>query len=245
MEKICRRQAIKLSGQAFLALTAAMPFMSCLNTNEVVSEPEANNKWQHFIDQVHQLSESQFSKDWDQLAYAKNVEELIHTLDIKEKKINDFIISYKNNRINFPEINTVHYEQNFMVSLLEFEPGEKIKLHNHPDMSGVIYCLEGRVNIQNYTLQKELSDSGKLLLKQESSKTFKPGVSGILTSSVGNIHSLQADKFSRLIDVFTPPYDDMRQRNSKFYKKHSEYYQGIRGLFEAEILTRAMRKSVN
>ena len=241
MEKICRRHAIKLSGQAFLALTAAMPFMSCLSPLKNGGETQAKNTWKQFLEKIHKLSESQFSTDWDQMAYTKDVQKLIHTLSIEEEYIQQFIRNYTNKNLNFPEINTLHWEQNFMVSLLEFEAGEKIKLHDHPDMTGVIHCIEGRINIQNYTLQNERSDSGKLLLKQESSKTFKPGVSGILTSSHGNIHSLQADKFSRLIDVFTPPYNESRIKRSRFYKRHTEYYRGTRGLFEAEIITKKNR----
>ncbi|NQZ57378.1 MAG: hypothetical protein HRT88_07895 [Lentisphaeraceae bacterium] len=90
--------------------------------------------------------------------------------------------------------------------------------------------------MQNYTLQEKRSLNNKLLLKQDSSLTLTPGRTSILTSSIGNIHSLQADTFSRLIDVFTPPYNDERSNNSRWYKKDSSYYQGIRGLFEAEVI---------
>lgn len=236
MEKICRRQAIKLSGQAFLALTAAMPFMSCLSSSDVSDKVQAKTTWQEFIDRIHLLSEAQFSTNWNENAYVEDVKKLISTLDINDQNIKKFTIQYKNKHKKIPEIHAMHKEQNFMISMLEFEPGEKIPLHDHPDMTGVIHCIEGRINIQNYTLQGETSDSGKLLLKQESSVTFKPGVSGTLTSTFGNIHSLQADKFTRLIDVFTPPYNDLRTKNSKYYRKRPEYYQGIQGMFEAEII---------
>jgi len=233
MGNITRRHALKLSGQAFLALSAAMPFMSC--TSAASSAETQTLNWQEFIDRIQVLAETQFKSNWDQQAYTEDISKIIRTLDVNDNKILEFTARYKNKNVNFPEISTMHKEQSFMVSFLEFEPGEKIALHDHPDMTGVIHCIQGRINIQNYTLQKERSESGKLLLKQEASVTMTPGSTGALSSTFGNIHSLQADKLTRMVDVFTPPYNRDRSRRSKWFKKSSAYYQGTQGLFEAEV----------
>ena len=65
---------------------------------------------------------------------------------------------------------------------------------------------------------------------------MNPGSTASLTSNFGNIHSLQAYKLTRMIDIFTPPYNEDRSSRSQWYKKSSAYYQGIKGLFEAEIV---------
>ena len=237
VNKLNRRATIKLGAQAALALTAALPFISCASKIPTKKmEKTSLIPWNEFIAKVQELAKTQHKHNWNELTYTKNVSKVISTLDLADNTIIGFIQNYKNLHKNFPEINTLHKEADFMVSFVEFEAGEKIKLHDHPGMSGVIRCMEGRLNVQNYTLQEKRSLNNKLLLKQESSLTLTPGCTSTLTSTTGNIHSLQADTFSRLIDVFTPPYNDERSKNSRWYKKNSSYYQGIRGLFEADII---------
>ena len=237
VNKLNRRATIKLGAQAALAFTAALPFISCASKIPTKKMEEISLiPWDEFITKVQELAKTQHQQNWNELTYTKNVSKIISTLDLADNKIVSFIKDYKNLHKNFPEINALHKEADFMVSFVEFEAGEKIKLHDHPAMTGVIRCREGRVNEQNYTLQEKRSINNKLLLKQDSSLTLTPGCTSTLTSSIGNIHSLQADTFSRLIDVFTPPYNDERSNNSRWYKKDSSYYQGIRGLFEAEVI---------
>ena len=211
-----------------------LPLISCVSKETAVEEKSvALLSWDDFINEVQQLAQSQYLPNWDEIAYTAQLQKLMLRLDVKGPKITSFITSYKNKNANFPEIRHLHREPSFMVSMLEFEAGEKIKLHDHPGMSGVILCLEGRANVQNYTLQEKRSMNNKLLIKQESSLTLTGGDTSFLTSTFGNIHSLQADKFTRMIDVFTPPYNSEREQNSRWFDKDHKYYQGIKGLYEA------------
>jgi hypothetical protein len=233
MENCSRRTALKLSAHAFLTMSAAMPFLGCSSQSDSV-KPEKVLPWDQFLEKVQKLSKSQFEPDWAQEDYSKDVVGVIKALNLEDKFISSFISRYKNAHKNFPEIRAMHKEHDFQVSLLEFESGEKIKLHDHPDMSGVILCTEGRINIQNYDLLKNKSTNNKLLLKQTANITMVPGSTGFLTSASGNIHALQADRFTRLIDVFTPPYNRDRSKRSKWYSKANTYYEGTAGIFEAK-----------
>ncbi|MCV6626483.1 MAG: hypothetical protein OIF38_10310, partial [Cellvibrionaceae bacterium] len=130
----------------------------------------------------------------------------------------------------------MHYEQRFMVSMLEFEPGEEIGLHDHPEMTGVTFCTQGRLQVEHYDLLEQRADSGASLLRQQQKMLMGQGDSGILTADRGNIHTLKAEQFTRLIDVFTPPYNRDRTRRSKYYRKAHTPYQNRAGIFEAETL---------
>ena len=117
--------------------------------------------------------------------------------------------------------------------MLEFEPGEVIGLHDHPDMTGVIMCCSGRVEVENYTLLDERSASGNYLLRREAETVMSAGVIGTLTATTRNIHSLRATEFTQMLDVFTPPYDDYRSYASKWFTKEEQSYQDSEDVFEA------------
>ena len=64
----------------------------------------------------------------------------------------------------------------------------------------------------------EKSSNGQLLLKEVSNRVMKAGDVGTLSATHRNIHSLKASQFSRMIDIFAPPYNRQRARDSKRFK---------------------------
>ena len=230
MTDITRRSALKLSGQAFLAVAAATPVAAI----GALKKPTEAVSWERFLELCHHLSEVQFSENWNQQNYCRQVQQLLKKLRVDDPQVNAIIQRYRNFRHDFPEIRNMHYEQRFMVSMLEFEPGEEIGLHDHPDMTGVTFCTEGRLHVEHFDLLPQRADSGAALLRQQQKLVMGRGDSAILTVDRGNIHTLQAEKFTRLIDVFTPPYNRDRSRRSKYYRKADAPYQNREGVFEAE-----------
>lgn len=231
MSEYNRRDMLKLSGQAFLALSACAPLLSVAASNE-----NSAISWERFLELCHQLSEIQFEPDWNQLKYTQEVQQHLFKLKVDDARIEAIIRRYRNFRKDFPEIRPMHYEQRFMVSMLEFEPGEEIGLHDHPDMTGVTLCLEGSLKVEHYDLLEQRSESGMLLLKEQQKLAMTKGDSAILTIDHGNIHTLKADKFTRLIDVFTPPYNRDRAQRSKYFQKADASYLNQAGVFEAEVI---------
>ena len=237
-----RRDALILSGKAVLGLMAAFPGLtSCGTDPSIQSAPMSSDDvppslldWNSFLDQIEALAEVQFAPVWNQEAYVHDVSELLKVLDLTAPEVDGFFNHYNNASLNFPEINEVHWQESFQVSTLEFEANEVIGLHDHPEMTGVILCCGGKLETENYTLLEESSESGGLLLRQDSRIVMTPGSIATLTSTTRNIHSLRATEFTRLIDVFTPSYDDFRSRTSKWYQKDSETYQGSEGIYEAQ-----------
>ena len=235
MSHITRRDLVVLSAQGFFALVATLPLLGCMSTGKRAERPAERRNWEQFLEQVRRLAEEQFAPLWDQTSYAQRVLVLMKELDLTDHHVLAVMSRYRDAHKNFPEINALHHEQSFMVSLLEFEPGEKIELHDHPDMTGCILCSEGEIQVQNYTLGERQSERGRPLIRAVSDVTMTPGSTGSLSSTIANIHALQAVTFTRLIDVFTPPYNDERSQRARWYQREPQPYQHMPGLYEANV----------
>ncbi len=233
MSQISRRTFFQLSGGSLLAF-GAFPFW-----RPILAFEDESVGWVQFLELCKDLSAVQFEEDWDQGTYTQEIESLMARLDLDDEQLVRFGESYQNYSKSFPEIRRMHYETQFMVSLVEFEAGEVIPLHDHPDMTGVILCAEGRVQVDHYDKLPDMSDQDRPLLKEERSLEMKQGSTAALTVDQGNIHTLHALEFTRMIDVFTPPYNSDRIRRSRYYTIESEPYQDKPGVFEA-VATRHM-----
>ncbi len=232
MPNITRREFIPMSLCSFLGLTAIAPL---LQASAGLDKNNNNISWQEFIEKIKSMAPEYGKEGFDEDAYLKKVSEMANKLHLNDKAITDIYENYNNRRKNFPEFTKMHKELSFEITLLEFEAGEKIPLHNHPDMSGVILCSSGKIAIDNFDLLKEKSTNDKLLLNFVSSVELTTGMVGSLSSTKGNIHQLEAKEFTRLIDIFTPPYDKKRIEESKFFAKNKEIYNNTKGLFEAVV----------
>lgn len=226
MPEITRRGLIKSSAGA---IATAMTISS---TRLVAGEDEPI-LWDPFLELCRELSEAQFQESWDQESYTKKVESILLRLQLTEEQRTNFANNYTDRAVDFPEIRPLHYERKFMVSLVEFEKGDVIPLHDHPDMTGVILCAEGHVDVQHFDKLDETSDRDRPLLQEERSIQMKAGTTAALTVNKGNIHTLHARELSRMIDVFTPPYNSDRSRRALYYKLEPEPYQERSGIFEA------------
>ena len=214
MPEIRRRAVIALGAQGFLALTAMLPFLGCTARTPVVQQPL---DWQHFVDQLAALAAGQHAPAWDQSAYLEQVRALLLRCDVADAHVQDVITRYRNAHRNFPEICDLHRTTQVQVCLLEFEAGERIALHDHPDMTGCIRCVSGRVVVRNFTELGRGASADHVRLRHDATLTMLPGTTGMLTSTTGNLHDLEAQEFTRLIDVFTPPYNDDRSRRSRWF----------------------------
>jgi len=231
MAEINRRTAIKLSVKSFLGISTLLPALHSFADLSSTNVKELD--WKSFVDSIQEMAPEYGKASFDEEAYLKKLVSMSEKLNLNDKEIQKYFAKYQNRNKRFPEFTKMHKEKSFQITLLEFEPGEKIPLHDHPDMSGVILCAKGNIEIDNFDLLKNKSSNKKLLLKQTSSVVMKPGMVGSLSSTRGNIHSLKAKEFTRLIDIFTPPYDKRRIKESHYFTKSDKIYNGTKGLFEA------------
>ena len=223
---------IKISGSALLAATA-LPLSRSLQADE-----DETVSWSRFLDMCRELSSTQFEDEWNQDTYTQKVEDLMLRLRVEDDYITKFTDRYNNWSSDFPEIRSLHRETQFMVSLLEFEKDEVIPLHDHPDMTGVVLCTQGQIKVDHYDKLEEQSGQDLPLLQEERSLEMSSGDTAALTVKRGNIHTLHALEFTRMIDVFTPPYNRDRIIRSRYYKIGNEPYEDRNGVFEAAVSNR-------
>ncbi|MDE0645597.1 MAG: hypothetical protein OXH84_05090 [Gammaproteobacteria bacterium] len=228
MSLVSRRSVIKLSGGALLALSAFPIIKKTIAKEDLLS-------WEDFLQHCAELSNVQFGTDWDQDEYTLKIEKILQKLHVQDGYIQRFVENYRDRNPYFPEIRALHRESQFEISLIEFAEDELIPLHDHPDMTGVILCVEGRVKVEHFDKLEEASDNNRPLLQKERSLVMTNGDSAILTATRGNIHSLHAEKFTRMIDVFTPPYNRDRVMRSRYYKLDDQPYQDRADVYAAEV----------
>ena len=237
MPQITRRAVLQLSGGS-LAIAASLPYTS------ILAQEKEELGWEEFLKICDELAVAQFDENWQQNqdSYTKKIEKLLSRLSIEDEKIVAFIESYNNYNANFPEIRSIHRKTEFQVSLLEFEADEVIPLHNHPDMTGVIICTHGEIEVNHYDKLTETSEQDLPLLQKERQLTMTPGVTATLTVDRGNIHELEAKEFTRMIDVFTPPYNLDRSVRSRYYWIGEDTYDDRTDIFEAEVTRGPFRR---
>lgn len=250
MSDFKRREFIKLSALSFAAIALQLNSVSTYaqKVNGHLEKWNADTKlnWDAFLEQLTKISKKQHNIPWDQNTYTQQVKNLLLQCDFPEfKNVKKEIDNYENSTPNFFEVSSLHKEVDFQVSLFQFEKGEYISHHNHPDMTGVINVVSGNALLKNYTIEEQLTEQRKVikngkeiyknkcLLRENENEIAIAGDVSILTAHEGNIHSLMPNEFTQLVDVFTPAYT--ADTNSTWYKVNEEgFYQNRKNIFEAE-----------
>ena len=102
------------------------------------------------------------------------------------------------------------------VMLIHLQPQAFVGLHNHPKQGGFIYCCRGSVLVEAFD-ELSATTSEAVLNKVYSTKVEQCG-SARLTPTVGNIHSLQSEAETLLIDLFIPPLQAENEHLCRRYK---------------------------
>ena len=236
---ITRRHALGLTLQGVAALLASAPHLAGCGARVVgggagaLPEEEPLLTWMGFVEALSSMAQAQFSPDWNQDEYVKDVIALMGRLNRDDAKFESFYDDYVNAKGLFPEIASVHQGGHFAVATLEFNAGDRIRLHNHPDMTGVILCLKGSIDVEAFDLLNQKSAAGHLLLEQVFRGRLQSGEYATLTAKRGNVHGLIAQEYTELLDVFTPPYDSERLKQYRWYRRAESPIEHGGRVFEA------------
>ena len=251
MEHNERREFIKMSTLVFAGIALQLNSISAFAQKANLFEGKAFNpglNWDAFLSQISALAKQQYEPNWNQKEYIALVQNLLQRCQFPEfENVKKEFSSYKDETKNWFEHDLLHKEINFQVSLLQFEKGEYISHHNHPDMCGVINMVTGNAMVKNYSLHKELEKTRtqtyngqtfilkSCVLEESKKEILMAGKTSILTSKEGNIHSLMPNEFTQLVDVFTPAYNEKNEAASIWYQVNEETnYENNSKLYEAE-----------
>jgi len=238
MDEYNRRHFIRTSLPGFLGLGLALPGITAFATRANacygrVPEDGAIN-WDAFLTAVEKEAAKQHLDHWDQASYVKQAAALALRLNLQDPALAEAFEKTKdglgNQRLDFYKLEK---QQNFEVSLVQFEKGERIAHHDHPGMTGVLLCATGKVNVWNYDLMEQKAETDPLLLHQTARNTLEKGMVSTLTSQERNIHKLKAHQLTQLVDIFAPPYNKERAQNSTWFKVDDEPYQNRKNIYQA------------
>jgi hypothetical protein len=146
----------------------------------------------------------------------EHIAALARSLDLHDKALASARSGYRDIHRSQPEFKALLNTTEVQISLISFERGEVIPHHNHPDMTGVMVCATGSVQVNEYDLVGVPSPSG-CLLKSSGRRQLEPGSVATLTSRSRNVQSVHATAFSQIVDIFTPPYSDERNRKTRWF----------------------------
>jgi len=253
MDDFKRREFIKLSALSFTTIALQINAISTYaqKANGYMGKYKADTplNWDAFLERLTNLAKNQHNLPWNQKRYTKQVKRLLSKCDFPAfDNIKKEMDAYENKRPNWFESASLHYEVDFQVSLFQFEKGEYIPHHDHPDMTGVLNVVSGNLLAKNYDVAEQHYSTReiikgeqtftvkKCILKEVESEILKAGEVGILTAAEGNIHSIMPNEFTQMVDVFTPAYQ--HDTNANWYKVNEDgFYKGKKNLYEAEYST--------
>lgn len=250
MDNFKRREFIKLSALGFAGIALQLNSISAYAQQANAYKGKWDNKtklnWDAFIAKLSKLAETQKEIPWNQKEYTKKVKQLLLQCNFPEfENVKSVFNAYENKRENWFESETLHHEIDFQVSLFQFEKGEYIPHHDHPDMTGVLNVISGNLLAKNYNIEEQLDTTRevtygekkfnmkKCILREVESEILKAGDIGLLTANEGNIHSIMPNEFTQMVDVFTPAYKE--DTNANWYNVNEDsFYKGLKNRFEAE-----------
>ena len=251
MDNYKRRQFIKLSALGFAGIALQFNAITAYaqEANGYLGKWDANTKlnWDAFLERLSKLAKTQYDLPWDQKRYTRQVEKLLLQCNFPEfENVKSVFDNYEDKRENWFEAERLHHEFDFQVSLFQFEKGEYIPHHDHPNMTGVLNVVSGNLLARNFDFAEELGETRevtyknghkaklqKCVIKEVQNEILKAGDIGILTADEGNIHSIMPNEFTQMIDVFTPAYQ--KDTKANWYNVNEEgFYKDQKNLFEAE-----------
>jgi len=256
MDDFKRREFIKLSALGFVSiafqLNAISLYAQSANAHFGKWGIDTNLNWDAFLERLTQLAKTQHHSHWNQKLYTEQVKQLLLQCNFPEfENIKKEIESYEDKTPNWFEAASLHREIDFQVSLFQFEKGEYIPHHDHPDMTGVINVVSGNILAKNYSIDEQLSTTREVIkngrkevfrkcaIREVGNEIIERGNVSILTADEGNIHSIMPNEFTQLVDVFTPAYK--ADTNANWYKVNEDgFYQGRENIFEAEYLVKSL-----
>ena len=258
MDDFKRREFIKLSALGFATIALHLNSISTYaqSANAHLGKWNADTKlnWDAFLEHLTQLAKTQHKAYWNQKLYTEQVKQLLLQCNFPEfENVKKGLKAFKNNTKNWIEAEGLHKEVDFQVSLFQFDKGEYIPHHDHPDMTGVLHVVLGNLLTKNYSVEEQLPITRevikkgrkeirrKCVIREVGNEIMKRGDVSVLTAHDGNIHAIMPNELTQLVDVFTPAYS--AATNANWYEVNEDgFFKGRTKVFEAEYVTKGQSK---
>jgi len=131
------------------------------------------------------------------------------------------------------------YEDAYVtISIFIVKSGEKLPLHDHPRMYGILKVIAGAVKIQSYTTIPN-AGAGRLVCEMSKNRTQRaikmPEVivsendgACFLTPTERNLHEIYSvGGLAAFLDILSPPYDETGERSCHYFKEENDGAPGL------------------
>ncbi len=243
MDEYDRREFLSLSLPSFLGVLTALPSLCALATRANAAEgrlpADGAMNWEAFLEAVSKEAAKQHLDAWGQDSYVEGISKLASRLHLEDPVLTK-ALAQLTTRLKHGNVDFQYLEQrvDFSLCLVQFDEGEIIRPHDHPGMTGMILCASGEIETSNFDpieLPDTQASEGHLFLKKADTAVLKKNDISTLTAKARNIHTLKASKVTQLVDIFTPPYNDERVEQSRWFKLAPDPVEGHKDIFEAEV----------
>jgi hypothetical protein len=154
----------------------------------------ASLNWSMFMDRIADLTWMASTRETEE-RYVDTVGTLLSQLNFCDPHIRRSRLGPKL-RQGFPTFSDLEQRMTIEVKLLSFEPGDGIEAHDHPDMTGVMACVSGRVSVDNYERVLNEESSGCLFYRWQK-EFFENGAAAFEQKARPN-HSAEQERIAYL-----------------------------------------------
>jgi quercetin dioxygenase-like cupin family protein len=134
-------------------------------------------------------------------------------------------------------VSHLYCSKNVSVVAVKMATNGEIIPHNHPGMVGLMYLMQGKVQVRIY---RPPTEEPTRYLEVEKEVTLKEGSIGSLAPQRGNYHSLKAQNEVIFLDIFSPNYN-LKQLPS-YYRVLEDLGNGIIAVEPAKTKAKMVRR---
>jgi len=247
MDEYNRREFLHTTVPGFLGVLLALPTLCATATRASAQNgrPAKNHAmhWDAFLEAIAKEAATQHLDRWDQELYLKRISTLARNLHRDDPVLVKGLAQIKT-KLEQGNVDFEYLEKrlDFAICLVQLEKNQIISAHDHPGMTGMILCASGCIHTRNYDLIKESTkklSEGKeettCQLRLSAEQLLEKNAVTTLTAKARNIHTLQAKTTTQLVDIFTPPYNDKRSKDSRWFTIDEMPRKGTQNIFDAVV----------
>jgi len=147
--------------------------------------------------------------------------ELLNLAPVREKLSSlraDDVAGERLGMLSKGEVGYVSLEDNskFTIGVFFLAPGSTIPLHDHPEMCVLSHVVKGMVHVTSFDF--DLSSANDVAFLVDDGMYSAPVTRTLYPTSGGNLHTFTTKTGCIIVDVMSPPYDELDGRECTYFK---------------------------
>jgi len=102
---------------------------------------------------------------------------------------------------------TVAHTANFDIAIFLIPKGQRLPVHDHPNMSVISKVIEGALRVRSFSAVSSVDEGMGTVRLEECCTKQSTDEAWLLSPTVGNFHEFTAESACVVFDVLLPPYE--------------------------------------